>query len=137
MEETWREHHVVSIEPELGSILSVEHVLVSRLAESASSHDHARGPDVYVKSRVVKRTISSSEEPRSNWSHDSVDSEDAHPHVVDHSESSVEGMLGVFSLAHLEALEDSTNKAWSNGESLIHEVLKASSVSQKPSLKSL
>ena len=29
MQETWWEHHVVSVEPEFGAILSVEHVLVS------------------------------------------------------------------------------------------------------------
>ena len=29
MQETWWEHHIVSVEPEFGAILSVEHVLVS------------------------------------------------------------------------------------------------------------
>ena len=93
MEETWWEHHVVSIKPELGSILSVEHVLVSRFVESASSEDHASSPDVDVKARVVQWTVSSSEESRSNWTHDTIDSEDAHQHVVDNSESSMEGVL--------------------------------------------
>ena len=93
MEETWWEHHVVSIEPELSTILSVEHVLISRLVESASSENHASSPDIDVKARVVQRTVSSSEESRSNRTHDTIDSEDAHPHVVDNSESSMEGVL--------------------------------------------
>ena len=137
MEETWWEHHVVSIKPELGSILSVEHVLVSRFVESASSEDHASSPDVDVKAGVVQWTVSSSEESRSNWTHDTIDSEDAHPHVVDNSESSMEGVLRIFSLTHLKSFEDSSNETWSNSESLINEVLKAACVSQEPSLKSL
>ena len=137
VEETWWEHHVVSIEPEFGTVLSVEHILVSRFVESASSEDHASSPDIDVKSGVVQWTVSGSKESRSNWTHDTIDSEDAHPHVVDNSESSMESMLGIFSLAHLKSLEDSSNKAWSNSKLLIHEVLKASCVSQEPSLKSL
>ena len=136
VEERWWEHHVVSIEPEFSTILGVEHVLVSGFVESASSEDHASSPDVYIKAGVVQWTVSSSKESRSNWSHSAIDSEDAHPHVVDNSESSMEGVLGIFSLAHLKSLEDSSNKTWSNGELLIYEVLKASGVSQEPSLKS-
>ena len=137
VEETWWEHHVISIIPELGTVLSVEHILVSRFVESASSKDHASSPDVDVKSGVVQWTVSGSKESRSNRTHDTIDSEDAHPHVVDNSESSMEGMLGIFSLTHLESLEDSSNEAWSNSKLLVHEVLKASCVSQEPSLKSL
>ena len=137
MEETWWEHHVVSIKPELGSILSVEHVLISRLVESASSENHASSPDIDVKSGVVQWTVSGSKESRSNRTHDTIDSEDAHPHVVDNSESSMESMLGVFSLAHLKSLEDSSNKTWSNSELLVYEILKTSGVSQEESLKSL
>ena len=69
-----------------------------------------------------------SEETRTNWTHSSIDSEDRHPHVVDHSESSVESVGGVLSLAHLEGLEESSNRAGSHGKSLIHEVLKGAGV---------
>ena len=137
MQERGWEHHVVSVEPELSSILSIEHILVSSFAESASGEDkHGRG-EVVKEARVVKSAIHVSEESGPNWTHGSVDTEDRHPHVVHHSESSVESVGGVLSLAHLEGLEESSNRAGSHGKSLIDQVLKGAGVFEQPSLYSL
>ena len=46
VEETWWEHHVVSIEPEFDSVLSVENVLISCFFKSASTQNHATCPEV-------------------------------------------------------------------------------------------
>ena len=46
MEETWWEHHVVSIEPEFNSVLGVEDILVSCFFKSASTQDHTGSPEV-------------------------------------------------------------------------------------------
>ena len=128
------EHHVVSVEPELGSILSVEHVLVSGLAESASGEDEHGCGEVDKETGVVKSAVHVSEESGTNGTHSSVDSEDRHPHVVDHSESSVEGVGGVLSLAHLEGLEESTDNSRSLSQSLVYEVLKRAGVFEEPGL---
>ena len=76
VQEVWWEHHVVSIEPELDTVLGVESDIVSSVLESASGEDHSGGPEVAEKTWVVQRSISSAEESGSDWSHVSVDTED-------------------------------------------------------------
>ena len=134
VKERWWEHHVVSVEPELSSILCVEHVLVSGLAESASGENEHGCGEVDKETGVVKSAIHVSEESGTNGTHSSIDSEDRHPHVVYHSKSSVEGMSGVLSLAHLEGLEEPTNNSRSLSQSLIYEVLKRAGIFEEPGL---
>ena len=137
MQETWWEHHVVSVEPECCAILSVELVVISCVLESASSKDHSGDEQVHIEAGVIKRSIRVGEESRSDWSHSSIDTEDSHPEVVDDSEGSVKGVFAVFSLTHLESLEDSTDKTWSLGVSIVDEILKRLSVFKEECLNSL
>ena len=137
VQETGREHHVVPVEPELSSVLRVEHVLVTGLRESAPSEDHAGGPEEHEQPRVVEGTVAKTDESGADGAHHGVDTENGHPEVVDDSEGSVEGVLAVLSLAHLQALEDTPDKAWSLRQSLVHEVLKTAGVSQYEGLNSL
>ena len=53
VQETRREHHVVSVEPELSSVLLVELVLFTGVGELAPSEDHSCGPEVAEESGVV------------------------------------------------------------------------------------
>ena len=129
VEEVRWEHHVVSVEPELSTVLGVEHVLVPSLLESAPGQHHGSGPEEDVQASVVQWAIASADESGSDWSHDTIDSEDAHPHVVDHSEGTVEHVVRVLSLAHLQGLENSANETWSLGQSLVYQELKALCVS--------
>ena len=88
VQKAWWEHHVVSFEPELDSILRVELRDLSCLLESASSEDKHGGPEVNVQSWVVKGTVWESKESGSNWSHSCKEGPHAHPEVVDNSEGS-------------------------------------------------
>ena len=137
MQEVRGEHHVVSVEPELGAVLRVEHVLVPGLLESAPGEDEGGRPEEDVEPGVVEGAVASADEPGANGSHDTVDSEDAHVHVVDYSEGTVEDVVRVLSLAHLQSFEHSTNEAWSLGQSLVDEELEALCVFQQKGLNSL
>ena len=75
------------------------------------------------------------EESGTNRSHTTIDLECTHPEVVDNSESSVESMGAVFSLTHLEFLEDVSNKSGSLSQSFIDYILKVGCVSEEPLLE--
>ena len=125
VQETWWEHHVVSLEPELGTILWVEGLHVSSSTESASGEDHSGTPEVAEQSTIVQWSVSKrSEEPWTDWSHQTIDLEDLHEEPIDHSEWSMESVLTIFSFTHFESLEDSTNKTGSSSKSFINKVLK-------------
>ena len=57
VEETWWEHHLISVIPELNTILRVEVHLISSVDESASSENTEGGPEVAEKSWVVQWTV--------------------------------------------------------------------------------
>ena len=138
VQETWWEHQIVSLKPEQGTILTVEHSLISSMSESASGEDHSCAPKVAVECWVVQWAVAKvGKESRSNWSHDSIHMEDLHDKPVDDSEDSMEGVCAVLSLSYFDALEDSSDEAWSSSKSFINEVLKSSSVSQEKLLYSL
>ena len=137
MQETWWEHHVVSFEPELDTILGVDRHLLSSFLESKSTKDHSCGKDVTEEAGVVQRSVSLTDESGTNWSHHAVYSEDTDPEEVYYSEHSMKGMLTVFSLAHLEWSKNSTNESCSLTELLIDEVLEASGVFKQKLLDSL
>ena len=124
VQEWWGEHHVVPVEPELNTILGVEFILVSWFGESKSCEDHNSCEAVDKKSRVIKWSVWSTQKSSTNRSHATIDLEHPHPEVVDNSEGSMKGVSRVFSLAHLEGLEEITNWAWSLSESLVDDVLK-------------
>lgn len=111
MEETWWEHHVISFVPEFNSILTIECCNISCSCESCSGKDHSEAPAVYPKATVVDWTIADTEESGSNWFHDTIPMEDSHPVEVTYSEESVEGMSTIFSLAHFNGFEESTDSS--------------------------
>ena len=113
MKETWWEHHVVSVEPELSSILGIELILISSVVKSAPGKDASRGEDIDKKTGVVKGSICVSRESGTNGSHSTKDLVNRHPQIVHHSEGSMEGVGSILSLAHLNTLEDSSDKSWS------------------------
>ena len=137
MQEAGWEHHVVAVEPELNSVLRVERVLLSSPRESASRENHGSAPAVDPEAAVVDWTIAEGEETGANRSHHTVRSENANPHVVRHSESSVQGVRSVFSLAHFDSLEESSDGAGSLSHHIIDEVLEATRVGEEPGLESL
>ena len=137
VQERRREHHVVSVEPKLSSILGVEHVLVSGFTESASGENKHGCSEVDKETRVVKSAIHVPEETRTNGTHGSIDSEDRHPHVVDHSESSVESVSRILSLAHFKAFVYSANNARSGSQPLINEVLQWACIFEQHGLEPL
>ena len=113
VQKTWWEHHIVSFEPELNSILCIELRDFSCLLQSATSEYEHGGPEIHVQSWVVKGTVWESKESGSDWSHSCEEGPHAHPEVIDDSESSEECVLTVFSFSHLQSLEDSSDQAWS------------------------
>ena len=136
VQETWWEHHVVSLEPELGSILGIKDSLVSLVLESASSQNHHGAPEIAEQSGVVEWSIAqTSQELAAMWSSYCVPVESLYPEVVDNLECSEEGVGAVLSFADLQVLENSTNETWSGGESLVNEVLETTSVFKDPVLK--
>ena len=138
VQETGWEHHVVPVEPKVGAVLVVESVLVSLVLESASGDDHCSAPEVAEQGGVVQRSVAETcQESASNWSGGSVDMEDLHPEVVDDLEGSEESVLTVLSSSHLDALEESSDEAWSSGESFVDQVLEATCVFENPVLESL
>ena len=109
MEETWWEHHVVPVEPKLNTILCVELHLVSSPCESASCEYHGSAPAVDPEASIVDGTIALTQEARTDWPHQPVNSPRAHPHLVHNSESSMKRVSTVLSLAHLDSFEESTD----------------------------
>tara|TARA_B110000305_G_C19090444_1_gene470507 strand:+ start:355 stop:564 length:210 start_codon:yes stop_codon:yes gene_type:complete len=63
VQETWWEHHVVSIKPELNAILSVERGSFTSVSHSASSEDTARRKQVDVETTIVNWPITIGKEP--------------------------------------------------------------------------
>ena len=109
LQETWWEHHIVAVIPELNSILCIESSSLSGVGHTATSEDTCGGEAVDPETAVVDWTISIGEEARANRSHDSPDAERVHPHPVDDTECAVKRMRTVLSLSQLNGLEESTN----------------------------
>ena len=130
VQERRREHHVVSVEPELDAILGVESVLLTRLGESAASEDEGSREAVDHKSGVVEMTIARTEEARTNGTHSTHDLEHSHPEEVSHAEDSVKRMGRVLTGSDLESLEEATDGTSSLGETLIDDVLERRGVFQ-------
>ena len=76
MQEVWWEHHVISVIPELYTILCVHLVLLTGFLESASSENHTSDEQVHIEAGVIERSIRVGEESRSDWSHSAIDTED-------------------------------------------------------------
>ena len=137
VQEAWREHHVVAVEPELNTVLRVESRSLSGTLHSASGNDGSSAPEVDVETAVVDGSVAIGEEPRSNGAHDTPGAEAAHPNVVDHSEGSVESVRSILSLADLNGLEHSAEEARSLGHHVVDEVLQAAAIGQEPGLESV
>ena len=138
VKETWWEHDVISLEPEMSEVLLVEFGMVLSTLEFHSTQDHAGDKEVAEESTIVQWTVAEvSKESRSDWSHDSVGMEDLNDHPVHNSESLVEVVLTVFSLSNLNSLEDSSDKTWSSGKSFVNQILETFSVFQEEVLKSM
>ena len=135
VQEGRREHHVVAIEPELDTILSVECVLITSPLEAAPGKNVHGDKEVYQKSGVVERATAQSEEARADGSHGSEYLEHTHPHIVDDAEGAMERMLRVLTWSHLHAAEQRTNRSASLREALIDNVLEVGGVSQQPALE--
>ena len=121
VQETWWEHHVVSLKPEQSTILTVECLLISSMSESASGKDHSSAPNVAIECSVVQWAVSKvGEEARTNWSHDTIDMEDLHDKPIDNSEYSMECMCTVLSSAYFNSFEDSSDETWSSSKSFIN-----------------
>ena len=114
------EHHIVPVEPEFSTVLGVEHILVSRLLEPASTEDHHGGEEVAIEASIVERSVSGSDESGPDGSHGSVHMEHHHPHIIGHTEDSVGGVLAIFSSTHFQTFEKSSDKAWSLSELLVY-----------------
>ena len=137
VQERWREHHVIPVEPELNTVLGVELVLISRFGESKSSENHKSSEEVDEHTSVIEGSVSCSEESGANRSHATVDLEHTHPEVVDNSESSVQSVGAVLSLAHLNLGEDFTNDSGSLSKSFVDNILEVGCVGEEPLLEFL
>ena len=137
MQETWWEHHIVSVIPELNAILRVECDCLTGVGHTAAGENASGGEAVDPEATVVDWAIAISEEARANRPHDSPDAERVHPHPVDNTECTVECMRAIFSLAHLNGLEESADSSRSLCHNVVDEVLEAASVREQPSLESL
>ena len=57
MKETWWEHHIISVVPELNTILTIKGHHVSCSVESTSSKDHTCAPSIDPEATIVDWTI--------------------------------------------------------------------------------
>ena len=137
VQETWWEHHVVAVVPELNAILCIEGDSFSCVCHTATGEDASGCEGIDPKTSVVDWAISIGEEARANRPHDSPHAECVHPHPVHNAEGAVKRMCAVFSLTHFNGLEESTNSTRPVSHSHVHEVLQATRVCKKPSLESL
>ena len=135
VQETWREHHIVPVIPELNTILSIECARLSCLVDAASCENHSCAPGVDPQTSVVDWAIGISEESGANRPHDTVHFEYSHPNKVDHSESSVQSVSSVLSWANLDSFEESSNWSTSWSHDIVDEVLETTI--QKVGLNSL
>ena len=140
MQEVRREHHVVSLVPELGVILVIELQDVSNTDESETWENENSQPEPHKEGGVVEGTLwDTDKKTRENWSECSEDVIDLNPVEVDNLECAAKSMLRVLSLTHLKRTCDLTNESGSLGEALIHDELQCleSAALQEPWLKSL
>ena len=137
VQETRREHHIVSIEPELSPILRIEDSLLPCTGHSAPAEDAGGGEAVDPKTTVVDGSVAIGEETRADGAHHSPGTEAAHPHKVNHSKCSMQRVRAVLPLPNLNSLEEATESTATRRHHVVHEVLEAAAVGEEPRLESL
>jgi len=140
VQEVGREHHVVSLVPELRVVLVVELHDIARADESEARDDQSCEPEPHEEGRVVERTLRGTNyEAREDWTHHSEGVIDLNPVVVYDTECAAESVSRVLTLTHLEGASDLTDETASLCETLVDDVLHRleATALEEPSLKSL
>lgn len=137
VQEAWWEHHTVTLVPEFGRVLSVEHENVSGASETETGNDTGSDENPNHKAGEVDWRLSDTHITGHDSSHTSWKLESHNIEPVAELEHWWERVLSVLALTKSVETEESTDHAGSLGEVVVPEVLEGHGVPQQEGLHSL